>query len=532
MQHKNSNQPIKQKHDYDYIIIGSGFGGSVSALRLAEKGYKVLVVEKGKWFKSTDFPKTNWNLRKWLWIPFMGFFGIMKISFFKHISILSGTGVGGGSLVYANTLAIPKPDFYKNGSWNKLNDWESELKPFYEKALKMLGATRNPKLFDSDLGLKALAQELGRADKFEHPKVAIFFGEEDISVEDPYFDGNGPERAGCNFCGGCMTGCRHNAKNTLDKNYLFLAQEKGVEILAKHEVYDVIPIDKEGASGYKVSIKASINRFKSRKVLSTKGVIFSGGVLGTIKLFLKIKEKSLPNLSNQLGEYIRTNNETLISVSTLDKDKDLSKGIAIGSLLHTDENSHLEVVRYAKGSSFWKLFHLPYATDKNTIIRILKMIAIVIKSPLTYFKIYVLNSWSQRTAVLLFMQTIDSTLKFKRNIFGGMMSTLSYGKKPSPEIPESIALTESYSKIIHGKASSFIVETLLGIPSTAHILGGAVMGEDAIQGFINKNNEVFGYKNMLVIDGSMISSNPGVNPALTITAMAEYAMENISVKKI
>lgn len=526
-----SNHQAQTNYDYDYIIIGSGFGGSVSALRLAEKGYKVLVIEKGKWFKSTDFPKTNWNLRKWLWVPFIGFFGIMRIGIFKHISILSGTGVGGGSLVYANTLAIPKPDFYKSGSWYKLNDWESELKPFYQKALTYLGASRNPKLFDADLGLKALAKEIGREDKFEHPNVAVFFGEPDISVKDPYFEGKGPERAGCNFCGGCMTGCRHNAKNTLDKNYLFLAQNLGVEILAENKVTNVLPLDADGSSGYSVHCKSSTNRFKSKKTFKTKAVIFSAGVLGTIKLLLKIKDKSLPNLSNQLGENIRTNNETLISVSTLDKNLDLSQGIAIGSILHTDDNSHLEVVRYSKGSSFWKLFHLPYTVGKTSLIRILKIFGLVLKSPLTYFKIFILNSWSKRTAVLLFMQTLDSTLKFKRNFLGILTSTLSSGKKPSPQIPESIALTKSYSKLVKGKASSFVLETFFGIPSTAHILGGAVMGEDSSQGLINKKNEVFGYKNMLIIDGSMISSNPGVNPALTITAMAEYVMENIPAKQ-
>ncbi|MGD2035214.1 MAG: GMC family oxidoreductase [Bacteroidales bacterium] len=519
-------------HDFDYIIVGSGFGGSVSALRLSEKGYRVLVVEKGKWYKADDFPKTNWNLRKWFWIPFLHFFGIMKLSIFRHIVILSGTGVGGGSLVYANTLPVPKTAFYTSGSWGKLADWESELEPFYRKALKMLGANRNPKLFEGDLKLKELAGIIGKKDKFEHPEVAVFFGKENVPVRDPYFEGEGPEIAGCNFCGSCMTGCRFNAKNTLDKNYLYLAQKKGAKILAEHEVYDIVPLDgHKGTTGYHVYLRSSTGLFKKKNVLTTKGIIFSGGVLGTVKLLLKLRSGTLPLLSDRVGEDIRTNNETLISVSTLDKDKDLSKGVAIGSILHTDENSHLEIVRYGKGSGFWKLLHLPYASGKNVFVRILRMIGAVIRSPFSYFRIYVVNNWSKSTAILLFMQTLDSTLRFKKNFFGRMVSSVSSGARPGPFIPESMELTKKYAGIIHGKATSFALEALAGIPSTAHILGGAVMGKDASQGVINKNNEVFGYHNMFVADGSMISANPGVNPALSITAIAERAMDLIEPKK-
>jgi len=515
-------------HDFDYIIIGSGFGGSVSALRLSEKGYKVLVIEKGKWYTAKDFAKTNWNLGKWLWMPYLRFFGIMKMSIFKHIVVISGTGVGGGSLVYANTLPIPKTNFYKSGSWSELEDWETELKPFYQTALKMLGASRNPKLFDSDIALKELAKELRREDQFEHPDVAVFFGKEGQNVKDPYFGGNGPDRGGCVFCGACMTGCRHNAKNTLDKNYLYLAQKKGAEILAENEVFDVKAIDKNaGMTGYTVSVKSSTSFFKNKKEFTTKGVIFSGGVLGTVKLLLKLKEKSLPLLSDALGDNIRTNNETLISVSTLDKSKNLSKGVAIGSLLHTDENSHLEMVRYGEGSGFWKLLHLPLSNGKDIVTRLANMTKQAVKFPLSYFKIYFVNSWSKSTTVLLFMQSIDSTLKFKTNIFGGMSSSVSSGVKPTADIPASIALTKKYSEIIGGKPTSFVLESIAGIPSTAHVLGGAVMGKDSSQGVINKNNEVFGYKNMLVIDGAMISANPGVNPSLSITAIAERAMAQI-----
>ncbi|CAM4184523.1 GMC oxidoreductase [Flavobacterium weaverense] len=520
------------QYDFDYIIIGSGFGGSVSALRLSEKGYKVLVVEKGKWYKPNDFAKTNWNLRKWLWFPSIKFFGIMKMSIFRHVVIISGTGVGGGSLVYANTLPVPKTSFYKSGSWSELADWENELKPFYKTALTMLGAARNPKLFDGDLALKELAKKIGKEDQFENPEVAVFFGKPGVKVQDPYFDGKGPERAGCNFCGGCMTGCRYDAKNTLDKNYLYLAQNLGAEILAENEVYNVLPIDaNNGSTGYKVYVKSSTSYFKNKKEFTSKGIIFSGGVLGTVKLLLKLKPKSLPFLSDKLGEDIRTNNETLISVSTLDKSKNLSKGVAIGSLLHTDDNSHLEIVRYSEGSGFWKLLHLPLSNGKNTLTRLVNMTKQVFSFPLRYFKIYFVNSWSKSTVVLLFMQSIDSTLKFKTNVFGGMASSVGKGVKPSAYIPESIALTKKYSEIIDGVPTSFVLESIAGIPSTAHVLGGAVMGKDSSQGVINKNNEVFGYKNMYVIDGAMISANPGVNPSLSITAIAERAMAQIGDKE-
>ncbi|MEO7175369.1 MAG: GMC oxidoreductase [Saprospiraceae bacterium] len=516
--------------EYDFVIIGSGFGGSVSALRLSQKGYKVLVVEKGKWYEAKDFPKTNWNFRKWLWMPALRFYGIMKLTIFRHVAVLSGTGVGGGSLVYANTLPIPKSAFFKTGSWSKLKDWETELAPYYQEALRMLGAAKTPKLFDGDIGLQKVAQKLGMEDKFDATNVSVYFGEENVTKDDPYFEGMGPERTGCNYCGACMTGCRNNSKNTLDKNYLYLAQKYGGEILAEHEVYDVRPINFDDGAGYEVALKTSTKFFNTRTKIKSKGVIFSGGVLGTIKLLLKLKTTSLPNLSDRLGQDIRTNNETLVSVSSLDKDKNFSKGVAIGSILDTDDNSHLEICRYAEGSDAWKLLHLPYVTGNNIITRLAKVVWALLRFPIKYFKIYFVNSWAKKTVVLLFMQTLDSTLRFKRNIFGFMSSTVSTGKKPTPFIPESVKLIEEYSKAVNGVSTSFALETFAGIPSTAHILGGAVMGANASEGVIDKDNKVFGYQNLYIIDGSMISANPGVNPSLSITAIAERAMDQIPNK--
>jgi cholesterol oxidase len=339
--------------DYDYIIIGSGFGGSVSALRLSEKGYKVLVLEKGKWFQAQDFPKTNWNLKKWMWEPKFGLNGFFKMTFLNHVTVISGVGVGGGSLTYANTLPIPKKDFFNTGSWTSLNDWQQVLAPYYKVAHKMLGAEVNPKLYDADLVIQEIAEDLGKSEHFGPTKVAVHFGIPGKTIKDPYFNGKGPDRTGCIQCGACMTGCRYNAKNTLDKNYLYLAQQLGTTIQAESEVYDVTPIKSEdGSEGYTVNWKSSIGSRK-KGTFTTQGVIFSGGVMGTVPLLLKLKGDSLPRLSKCVGHNIRTNNESLLSVTSTKEDgKDYSKGIAIGSILHTDENSHLEPVRYGRGSGF------------------------------------------------------------------------------------------------------------------------------------------------------------------------------------
>lgn len=517
--------------DFDYVIIGSGFGGSVSALRLSEKGYKVLVIEKGKWYKGNDFPKTNWNLKKWLWEPKAKLHGFFKMTFLNHVTVLSGVGVGGGSLTYANTLPVPEKKFFYSGSWSSLCNWEAELKPFYDTAYKMLGVATNPKLFEADLVIKEIAKTIGKESHFEAAKVSVYFGEPGMTVKDPYFNGKGPDRTGCIHCGACMTGCRYNAKNTLDKNYLYLAQQLGVEILAEKEVYDISPLgNKDGSEGYKIAFKSSIGK-KIKNHVTTKGVVLSGGVIGTVPLLLKLKEKSLPNLSNMVGCNIRTNNESLMLVTSTDKNpKDYSKGLAIGSILHTDKNSHLEPVRYGEGSSFSRILAVPAFHHKFLVFRLFGILGLTFKYPLIFLRTVFANSYSKRTTVLLFMQTLDSTLRLKLGKITKRKTEKEKGPKPTAFIPEALILGKKYGELVQGIPYANFTDVLLGTPTTAHILGGAVMGVDASKGVIDKHNKVFGYKKMFVCDGSMISANPGVNPSLSITAITEYAMSKIPKK--
>lgn len=511
--------------DYDYIIMGSGFGGSVSALRLSEKGYKVLVIEKGKWYNNKDFPQTNWNLRKWLWLPKFKLFGIMKMTYFRHVAILSGVGVGGGSLVYANTLPTPKRNFFTTGSWSDLEDWEKELAPYYKTASTMLGAVETPKFFDSDNRLKDLAKSIGKKEAYSPTEVAVFFGDENKTVKDPYFRGKGPDRKGCNYCGQCMTGCPHNAKNTLDKNYLYLAQQLGCEIIAEHEIKDIV--SKNG--GYEVTYKKATSYWGKSKKVTSKGIVLSGGVLGTTRLLMKLKEKSLPNLSDRLGEMIRTNNEALIFSVTTDKKTDYTKGVAIGSIIDVDENTHLEPVRYGRKSGFWRLLMWPMVTETNFFKRVGKLLITPFLSPIKWFRTYTVRDFAKQSSILLFMQTIDSTLSFKKNWLR-IGTKVTDGENPSAFIPDAHRLAKKHAEITDAKNVVVLSETLTGIPSTAHILGGCVMGDDSSTGVIDKYNAVFGYENMYVCDGAMISANPGVNPSLTITAISERAMNHIPTK--
>ncbi|MCK5067291.1 MAG: GMC family oxidoreductase [Bacteroidales bacterium] len=528
------------QYDFDYIIVGSGFGGSVSAMRLTEKGYRVLVIEKGKRWLPDQFPETNWKLRRWLWMPLFRFRGIFKITIMRHVGILSGVGVGGGSLMYANTLPRPRETFFQSGSWAGIADWKSDLEPHYTEAERMLGATENPGLYDSDEALGNVAARFGKSDQFEPTRVAVFFGEPEQEVPDPFFDGEGPRRSGCNMCGGCMTGCRYNAKNTLDKNYLYLAEKEGAEVLAEKKVIGVEPLTdsvsgepdtgEEGSRGYRVILKDSTGLYKKRTRFTTRNVILAGGVLGTVRLLLNLRRSSLPAISDQLGAQIRTNNESLALVHSGQKEKDFSKGVAIGSIFPPDKDSHIEPVRYASGSGFWKLMGVPMVHGKSVLGRIMKLIWSFISRPLPWLRIYFSRDFARESVILLFMQHIDSTLRLKRGLIN-MRSTLSSGPAPSASMPLARELADATSEEVEGHPFVMVTEAVLGTPLTAHILGGCVIGKDSTEGVIDQDHKVFGYENLYVCDGSAISANPGVNPALTITAMTERAMSKIPNKE-
>jgi cholesterol oxidase len=510
---------------WDFVVVGSGFGGSVSALRLVEKGYRVLLLEKGRRFGPADFPKTNWQLKRWLWLPQLGWRGLFKMTFFRHVTVFSGVGVGGGSLVYANTLPVPKEHFFTSGSWAGLADWQRELEPHYATAKRMLGATRFPGETPGDKALREVAKDLGREDKYEPTEVAVYFGEPGKTVPDPFFGGEGPDRTGCNHCGGCMLGCRHGAKNTLDKNYLYLAEKRGLVLLADHEVTAVRP----GDDGYTVEATGDgrRKRFRARKI------VFSGGVLGTMDLLLRMKADphGLPRLSDRLGRGVRTNSESLIGVTTERRDVDLSTGIAITSILHTDDHSHVEPVRYSKGSGFFRLLMAPHAPGTTAFSRVAGAIAWLVMNPIRALKMWLVPDWARYTQILLYMRSLEGTLAFKRGL-GGIQTTLDDAKAPDAFIPEATDIANRMAEKLGGVPASLATETVLGIPSTAHILGGACIGKSEAEGVIDVDHQVFGYPGLYVVDGSAMSANPGVNPSLTITAMAERAMSRIPAKEI
>lgn len=516
---------------WDYLIVGSGFGGSVSALRLAEKGYRVLVLEKGRRFAPDDFPNSNWNLRRWLWWPALGLRGFFQMSFLRHVTVLSGVGVGGGSLVYANTLPIPPDPFFEAPSWKDLADWKGELAPHYATAKRMLGAAENPFRTPADDVLEDVARELGRADGFATTPVGVFFGESGETVPDPYFEGKGPERTGCTACGRCMIGCKVGAKNTLDRNYLYLAEQRGAEVHAETEVTRIRPL---ADGGYHVDARV---RRREPVTFQARNVILSGGVLGTLDLLLSLRDSGdLPDLSPRLGEYVRTNSESLLGVVSTRTDRDFSEGIAITSILHTDDHSHVEPVRYPAGSGFFRLLCLPAPRGRTLLGRLFGLVGAFLRRPLRVLRSYLVWDWAKRTVILLYMRTLEGHLSVARGrslgtgFRKGLTTRLAEGPAPVAAIPEANDIADRVAERIHGVAHAMLTETALGAPTTAHILGGCSMGASADRGVIDHRHRVFGYEGMYVIDGSAISANPGVNPSLTITALAERAMSFIPPK--
>ncbi len=518
---------------YDYIIVGSGFGGSVSAMRLSEKGYKVLILEKGRHFKTTDFPKTNWNIRKYLWMPLIKCFGFQKLSFFKKVFILSGVGVGGGSLVYANTHMKPPKSFFTNPAWCDFKDWETVLKPFYKTANFMLGSTPAKTNNIEDQLLKEVAEDMGRKDSYARVAVGVYYGDTKLET-DPYFNGHGPLRKGCTECAGCMVGCRENAKNTLDKNYLHFAQVYGAEIKAETMV-DKICFD-EASKVYTVGTYRSTRYFKQdEKQFKTKGIIFSGGVLGTLDLLFKQKYtyKTLPKLSETLGENLRTNSESLIGV--VSKDIKLNNGVAISAVFNPDDHTHIELVKFPNGSSSMVKMGSLAVDSAIPWLRLLKFPVEVVKHPLRFLRLIFGSKLAENSVILLVMQSLDNALKmtWKKGLFGsGLRIESNKGKIRVPAyIPIGQKVMHKYAKKVNGFGVNAITEIGFNMSSTAHIIGGCPMGIDASKGTVDPYFNVFNYPNMKIIDASIIPCNLGVNPSLTITALSEYAMSHVSEKK-
>jgi cholesterol oxidase len=523
---------------FDYIIIGSGFGGSVSAMRLREKGYTVLVLERGKRFKDHDFPKSNWNLPRFLWLPALRFFGTFEMTFMNGLLALHGSGVGGGSLMYGNVLIEPDDRLFAAPSWKHLNDWKHELRPHYDTARCMLGVAINPRLWPADEACREIAQELGQGDTFEPLPVGVFFGEEDKTVADPYFGGEGPARTGCNFCGGCMVGCRYNAKNTLVKNYLYFAEKLGAQVIPEVKARDIQPLPAGQPDGarYEViysSSTALIFRPKSRA--RARNVIVSAGTIGTLELLFRCREvtKSLTNISPRLGDRVRTNSENILGVTARERDVDYSKGIAITSIFSADNVTRVEPVRYSDGSSFIRAMTAPLITGANNMAgRMLKTLWEIIRHPLDFMYGKFFSRWARYTTILLVMQTEENLTRVRlgRSFFTfgrkGLV-VLSEKEHVASELTLASRITFAFADKVNGIPAAAFTDSMFNFPTTAHLMGGVPFGRDDQEGVIGLDFQVHNYAGLYVVDGSVMPANPGVNPSLTITALAEYAMSKI-----
>ena len=513
--------------DFDVIVVGSGFGGSVAALRLTEKGYRVAVIEAGRRFADDEFAKTSWDVRRYLWAPSLGCYGIQRIHLLRNLVILAGAGVGGGSLVYANTLYRPPRVFYQDKQWAHITDWETELSPYYERASRMLGVVTNPTITPSDEVMRKVAADMGVADSFRRTPVGVYFGRPGVRVPDPYFGGAGPERVGCTECGTCMTGCRVGAKNTLVKNYLYLAERAGARVLPLTTVTGL----RQRADG---TVEVRVRRTGSRtrrmdRTLTAGHVVLAAGAWGTQRLLHEMRDTgALPALSPRLGELTRTNSEALLGTgrTTVDPEHDYSRGVAITSSIHPDEHTHIEPVRYGRGSNLMGLLNTFASDGSLPTPRFWQVLRTAARHPLLACRLLVPYRWSERTVILLVMQSLDNsvTTYTRRGLFGRRRITARDGAgEPNPTF---IPAGHRASELAAGHIGGFPGGTwgdLANIPMTAHYIGGAAIGLDAEHGVIDPYHRVHNYPNLSIVDGSAISANLGVNPSLTITAQAERA---------
>jgi cholesterol oxidase len=527
----------------DYVVIGSGFGGSVTAMRLAEKGYRVTVLERGKRLHDDDFAKTNWNIFKYLWLPALRCFGIQQLTLLNGVLVLHSSGVGGGSLVYANVLMEPEDALFDAPGWSALADWRAILRPHYDTARRMLGVVTNPRLWPADHTLHEVAGEMGMGSTFRAADVSVFFGEpghEGETVPDPFFGGAGPDRAGCTQCGGCMVGCRYNAKNTLVKNYLYFAEKWDAEIRAEADVQDIRPLpdgQPDGARYEVVYRSATALLSNPTRTLRTRSVVVSAGVLGTLRLLFRCRDetRSLPHISPCLGDEVRTNNEALIGATSRSRDVDYSQGIAITSVFQADDVTAIEPVRYPAGSSFMRTLAAPMidAGSSGALARVLKVLGAALRHPADFLHAKFLARWAERTTILLVMQTEDTLMRLRvgRSLLTlfrrGLVSARDDKKPIQAEIPIGHRVTRAFAAQTNGVPQGAFNESLLNIPTTAHILGGVPFGRTADEGVIDLNCEVHNYPGLYVVDGSIVPANPGINPSLTITALAEYAMSRV-----
>jgi cholesterol oxidase len=524
--------------DYDWIVVGSGFGGSVSALRLAEKGYRVAVVECGRRYRDEDFAKSTWDLRRFLWAPALGLRGILRMTTFKDIFIASGSGVGGGSLVYANTLYRAKPAFFANPQWPGPEDWSQVLAPHYATAERMLGSQAVPYESDGQKLLKDMATAFGVPETFVRTSCAVYFGTPGETVADPYFGGEGPSRTGCMRCGACMVGCRVGAKNTLVKNYLWFAERKGAAILPEREVTDIRPIGAaDGSQGYAVeTVRPGAWLRRQQRTLTARGVVIAAGALGTGKLLASCKLRgSLPGISDRLGHLVRTNSESLLAVTLPDDRLAPWNDVAISASIHPRPDTHVEFVTYGRHGDFMSNLSTLLTGEGTRLTRPFMLLANILRHPIHFAKVTWPFGWGRRTLIILVMQTLDNAIRFRARpaLFGRgvRLTTQQDAGKPNPTYIETGNRAALWlAKRTGGIAQSMTLEALANIPSTAHILGGAVMGRDATAGVVDSRNRVFGYENLLVCDGSTVPANPGVNPSLTITAIAEHAMSHVPAR--
>ncbi|GAA0717425.1 GMC family oxidoreductase [Dactylosporangium roseum] len=503
---------------YDVVVVGSGFGGSVAALRLAEKGYSVAVLEAGRRFADDEFPKTSWDAGRFLWAPALGCYGIQRITLLRNVLVLAGAGVGGGSLVYANTLYRPWQPFYDDPQWRDITDWKAELEPFYDQAERMLGMITYRGMTRADVAIRTVAERMGVGGSFHQTPVGVYFGPSGV---DPYFGGAGPLRQSCEHCGSCMTGCRVGAKNTLVKNYLYLAERLGVTVYPLTTVTAVRP----GGAGYRVETRGT-DRRRRRQTFEAGQVVFAAGALGTQRLLHRLKADGvLPNLSRRLGALTRTNSESIVGARSLRKDADFTDGVAITSSFHPDASTHIEPVRYGPGSNAMGLLQT-VLTDGGPW-RPLRWFGAFFRHPVKHLRALSVRRWSHQTIIALVMQSLDNSLNvhYRRSWTGRRRLTTTQGHgEPNPAwIPAGNRAVRLLAEEIGGMPGGSWSE-VFNIPVTAHILGGAAIGASPDEGVVDPYHRVFGHPGLHVVDGATVSANLGVNPSLTITAQAERAM--------